>query len=210
MFIGAAPGKENAEYDKYILPQLKAWGYSIDIKYCTDLESLTEEDYAPYDFIFLSETVHSSEMSPLKNIPKPMLCSDGWGGKEGALAFGSDTSFGILEPAQPVIFLDGSANHLLAAGYSPGTVIEMGTVLDRKDPCLIVWGKPSIPVIPIAGVESDPSQLIVYGVEKGTENVFGEIINNKVAVIGVHAWGYDVLTKDGIKVFKAGIEWILE
>lgn len=154
MFIGAAPGKENAEYDKHLIPQLEAWGYIIDKKhYSTDLASFTAEDYAPYDFIFLSESVHSSEMSPLKDIPKPMLCSDGWGAKESALAFGSDTSIGILEPAQPVVFLDGAANHSLAAGYTPGTVVELGTVTDRKDPCLIVWGKPSIPVISIAGVD---------------------------------------------------------
>lgn len=210
MFIGAAPGKENAEYDKHIIPQIEAWGYIIDkTHYSTDLASLTEADYAPYDFIFLSETVNSSDMSPLKNIAKPMLCSDGWGAKESALSFCSDTSCGILEPAQPVIFLDGAASHPLAAGYTPGTVVEMGTVTERNDPCLIVWGKPSIPVIPIAGVESDPTQLIVYGIEKGTKNISDQVINHRVAVVGVHAWGYDVLTEAGVKLFKAGIEWVL-
>jgi hypothetical protein len=80
----------------------------------------------------------------------------------------------------------------------------------RKDPCLIVWGKPTIPVIPIAGVESDSTRLIVYGIEKGTTNASGLAIKNRVAIVGVHAWGYDVLTEAGVKVFKAGIEWVLE
>jgi hypothetical protein len=209
MFICAAPGEENAEYDKHIIPRLESWGYVVDKHFSTELPNYTESDYEPYDFIFLSETTHSSKMSPLKDIPKPMLCSDGWGAKESSLAFGSGEPVGILEPAQPVIFLNGAAGHPLGAGYTPGTIVELGTVLEREDPCLIVWAKPTIPIIPIAGVESDSTQLIVYGIEKGTTNVSGEAIKNRVAVVGVHAWGYDVLTEAGVKVFKAGIGWIL-
>jgi hypothetical protein len=211
MFIGATPGEENAEYDKHIIPQLKEWGYEIDKKHnCSELENFTEADYEPYDFIFLSETVNSGKMSTLKNVPIPMLCSDGWGAKASALAFAPEDAVGIHEPALPVVFLDGAKDQPLAAGYKPGAVVEIGTVTDRKDPCLIVWGKPTISIIPIAGVKSDPSQLIVYGIEKNTKNINGETINNRVAVIGLHAWGYDVLTEAGVKLFKAGIDWILE
>jgi hypothetical protein len=210
MLIGAAPGEENAEYDKHIIPQLKAWGYVVEKHLSSDLPGYTEADYAPYDFIFLSETTHSSKMSPLKKIPKPMLCSDGWGAKGSSLAFGSGEPVGIIEPAQPVIFLATAAGHPLAAGYNPGTVVELGAVSDSVGPCLIVWGKPTIPVIPIAAVEADSTQLIVYGIEKGTTNATGEAIKNRVAVVGVHAWGYDDLTEAGVKLFKAGIEWILE
>jgi hypothetical protein len=209
MFIGASPGAENAEYDKYIIPELEAWGYIVEKHPATDLPSYTEADYAPYDFIFLSETTNSADMPPLKSIPKPMLCSDGWGAKVSSLAFCSEEQVGILEPAQPIIFLEGADESPLGAGYTAGTVIELGTVLLRKDPCLIVWGKPTIPVIPIAGVESDPTQLIVYGVEKGTVNASGEVIENRVAMVGLHAWGYKYITEDGAKVFKAGIEWVL-
>lgn len=210
MLISAAEGAENAEYDKYIIPRLEAWGYVVDKHIATDIPSYTETDYAPYDFIFLSETTNSADMPPLRNIPKPMLCSDGWGAKASSLAFCSGEQVGILEPAQPIVFLKGAEESPLAAGYSPGTVIELGTVLLRKDPCLIVWAKPTIPVIPIAGVESDPTRLIVYGIEKGTENASGEAIKNRVAVVGLHAWGYKVITEDGAKVFNAGIEWVME
>ncbi|MFO7656685.1 MAG: hypothetical protein R6W78_06425 [Bacteroidales bacterium] len=210
MFICAAPGEENAEYDQYIIPQLEAWGYVVDIHYSSELQNYTASDYEPYDFIFLSETTHSSKMSALKDIPKPLLCSDGWGAKESSLAFCSGEPVGIHEPAKPVVFLDKAANHTLGAGYAPGTVVELGNVLELENPCLIVWAKPTIPIIPIAGVESDPTQLIVYGIEKGTKNAFGEAIKNRVAVVGIHAWGYDDLTEAGVKVFKAGINWILE
>jgi hypothetical protein len=210
MLIGAAPGAENAEYDKYIIPQLQAWGYVVDKHLSSDLPNYSEKDYSPYDFIFLSETTNSGDMSPLISIPKPMLCSDGWGAKVSALAFCSGDQVGILEPAQPVVFLDEAEGHPLGAGYTAGNVVELGKVLLRKDPCLIVWAKPTIPVIPIAGVESDPAQLIIYGIEKGTTNASGQVIKHRVAVVGVHAWGYDVLTEAGVKAFKAGIEWVME
>jgi hypothetical protein len=208
MFIGAPTGAENAEFDQYIIPLLKSWGYQVTVYYSTNIPKLTAKDYAPYDFIFLSETTHSRDMAPLKGIAKPMLCSDGWAAKESALAFGKGEPVGILEPARPVVFLKEAMKHPLAAGYTPGTVVELGAVKGPK-PCLIVWGKPTIPVIPIAGVATDPSRLVVYGIEKGTRNASGDLIQNRVAVVGIHAWGYDDLTEAGKKMFQAGIEWIL-
>jgi hypothetical protein len=210
MFICAAPGEENAEYDKHIIPQLESWGYVVDIHHSSELPNYTEANYEPYNFIFLSETTHSKDMSPLKSIPKPMLCTDGFGAKEGSLAFATGEPVGAFEPAQPVIFLADAEGHTLGAGYSPGTVVELGNVLETTNPCLLIWAKPTIPIIPIAGAESDPTQLIVYGIEKGTINASGEAIKNRVAVVGIHAWGYDDLTEAGVKVFKAGIDWILE
>ena len=210
LFIGHDPNIEpNAENDPFMVAHLDSMGYRVEAIFMSDALGFSDEDYADYDFIFLSETTYSGDMSPLKDIPKPMLCSDGWGAKESSLAFGLGEPVGILEPAQPVIFLNGAAGHPLGAGYTPGTIVELGTVLERKDPCLIVWAKPTIPIIPIAGVESDSTQLIVYGIEKGTTNASGEAIKNRVAVVGVHAWGYDVLTEAGVKVFKAGIDWVL-
>ena len=210
MFIGAAPCEENAEYDAFILPWLKSLGYIVHRHFSSDLHTYTEADFSPYDFIFLSETSSSADMKYLKDIPKPMLSSDGWGAKASALAFCSGEQVNIYEPAEPVVFLEEAEEHPLGAGYKKGTVIDLGTVLLRKDPCLVVWAKPTIPVIPIAGIESKPDELVVYGVEKGTRNADGTVIKHKVAVVGVHAWGYDVLTEACKKVIKAGIKWVLD
>ena len=210
MFIGAGACEENAEYDAHILPHLKSWGYDVHRHLSSDLPGYTEADYAPYDFIFLSETTNSADMQYLNDIPKPMLCSDGWGAKAGALDFCPVDQVNIYEPAEPVVFLKGSAEHPLGAGYTEGTVADLGTVLLRKDPCLVVWAKPDIPVIPIAGIESHPEQLVVYGIDKGTRNISGQVVQHRVAMIGVHAWGYDVLTDEGVNLMKAGIEWILD
>jgi hypothetical protein len=209
LLIGAPEGAENAEFDRHIIPRLEAWGYVVEKRLSSDLPNLKDSDYAPYDFVFLSETTNSAHMAPLRNIPKPMLCSDGWGAKESALAFGTGDPVGILEPSQPVVFLDSAKNHPLAAGYAPGTVVDLATVEQESQPALLVWGQPTIPVIAIAGVQSDPTRLAVYGIEKGTVNAKGETIGHRVVVIGTHAWSYDDLTESGEKVFKAGIEWIL-
>ena len=206
MFIGATPGRENSEYDAYIIPQLEAWGYIIDKKHnSTDIDEYTEADFAPYDFIFLSETMHSSLMSPLRDIKLPMLCSDGFGGKESALGFAPDSDTNLYDPARPIVFLDGGAGHPLAAGYTPGTVVDLGT-----NACISMWGKPSIDIIPIAGTEGNTSQLVIYGIEKGTQNMYGDTINHRVAVVGIHAFCYNVLSQAGVDTFKAGIEWILK
>lgn len=210
MFIGAAPGAENQEYDQYIIPQLEEWGYIVEKHDATKLSNYTDEDYEQYDFIFLSESTSSTDMEALRSIPKPMLNSDGWGAKASALAFCSKEQVGILEPAKPVVILDKAADHPFSAGYQPGTVLELGNVLLRKDPCLVVWAKPTIPVIPIAGLESDPSKLVVYGIEKGTQNALGTELKNRVATVGIHAWCYDVVTEDGVNLVKTGIDWILD
>ena len=139
-----------------------------------------------------------------------MVCSDGWAVKESALAFGVGEPCGILEPSQPIVLLDSAKNHPLAAGFAPGTVLEFATVEDEPQPALLVWGKPTIPVIPIAGVESDPTQLAIYGIEEGTTNATGDTIPHRVVVLGPHAWGYDDLTEPGEQLFKAAINWVLE
>lgn len=203
MFIGATPGRENSTYDRYIMPLLEEWGYVIDKKHnSTDLPAYTDADYAPYDFIFLSETVHSSMMEPLRTIRKPMFNSDGHSAKESALGFALGSPADLIDPA-PIVFFENADGHPLAAGFSPGST---ATLCAGKH---YVWSTPTIPVIKIAGLESDVSKLLVYGVEKGTENVAGDTIDHRVALVGVHAFGYNSLTEAGVKLFQAGIEWVL-
>ncbi|MGD9202802.1 MAG: T9SS type A sorting domain-containing protein, partial [Chitinispirillia bacterium] len=202
MLIGATPGRENSTYDKFIIPQLEEWGYTVDKKHnCIDIKSFTEEHYAKYDFIFLSETVHSSLMGPLRSIPLPMMCSDGFGVQETALAFAKGKPCKLID-TEPIKIMDAGKDHPLAAGIAPGTVTDVCEVG-------IVWNTPSIPVISIACLASDESKMMVYGIEKGTKNAVGDEIKNRVAMFGIHAFGYSSLTENSVKLFKAGIEWVL-
>lgn len=204
MLITCDPGYENEAYDDFIIPLLESWGFIIDKKhFSADVASYTAADYEPYDFIFVSETVLSDDAVPLKEIPLPMLCSDGWMAKEASLGFAIGSPCDMPD-AEPIIFLDEAAGHPLAAGFTPGTVIDL---CDASD--LLVWGQPTIPIIPIAGLESNPERLLVYGIEAGTINTYGDSIQNRVAMIGVHAFGYETLTAEAEQLYIAGINWIL-
>jgi hypothetical protein len=205
MFVCANDGEENYQYDEFIIPLLESWGYIIDKKHEAQyVANYTAADFLPYDFIFISETTMSDDIKILRNAPLPMLNSDGYTAKELSLGYGPGRPCGFVEPPEPVIFLEEGNGHPLAAGYTPGTVIDLCSTSD-----LLVWGQPTIPVILIAGLESDPSRLLVYGIEAGTINIFGTTIENKVAMIAVHAFGYETLTEDAVNLYKAGINWIL-
>jgi hypothetical protein len=209
MLVTAADGEENSEWNEYIKQRLEAWGYSVD-KLHTRLDVLDYEqsDYALYDFIFLSETLDSRVpgMDKLKNIPLPMVNSDGWAAKEAVFGFGSEQ--GIHEPTVPSVILNAAENHALSAGISTEESFSFGTS-GRKD-CLLVWTKPAVEVTAIAAVASNPEQIVVYGLEKGAKNMAGEAISNRVATIGTHAWCYDNLSDSSEELFKAAINWVLE
>jgi hypothetical protein len=208
MLIGASPGEENADWDDYIIPKLRDWGYEVDRKHTrAEILKYTDKDFAPYDFIFLSETLDSRipGMDKLRSIPLPMLNSDGWGAKPSVFAFGEKQ--GMLEKLVSVEFLDAAEDHPLGAGYAPGTVVEFGS--KGKRTCFSVWGTPTVDAVPIAAVDGESEKLMIYGIEKGTLNAAGDAIQHRVATIGIHAWCYDNLTKAGEDVFKAGIEWVL-
>jgi hypothetical protein len=206
MFVACDPGYELEEFDDFIIPRLEAWGYVIDKKHFTgDLDGYTAADYAPYDFIFVSESALSGDVVPLRDIPLPMLCSDGWMAKESSLGFATGEPCNMIA-RESVIFLDGAAGHPLAAGYTPGTVFDLCTTTAEV---ALIWSQPTISVIPIAGLASDPTRLLVYGIEQGTPNAHGTPIGNRVVMVGVHAFGYSNLTDEAVDLYNAGIEWIL-
>ena len=58
-------------------------------------------------------------------------------------------------------------------------------------------------------MSTDPSKFILYGVEKGTLLVDGEVTQNRAACFGLHEAGYPFITEAGYKFLKAEIDWIL-
>jgi hypothetical protein len=212
MLIGAAPGEEHGQADgpdADMKKWLEKWGYVVDKKTSTDVPNLTEADFKAYNFMFISETVLSDKIAPLKHIPLPMLNSDGYAVKELSFNWAPGTPAGIHEPGVPITILEEAKGHQLAAGYEPGVPLEVGYLATKSD-CLTNWGIPTINVIPIASVQSNPEELVIYGIEKGTKNVSGEVMQNRVALVGIHCWCYNNLKEPGIKLFKAAINWVLE
>ena len=191
------------EGDQYMFDALTAWGYVPTAVLSSDLGFFVEADYADYDFIFASESVGSSSLAPIKLVPKPLLNSEGWASKPASLAWADPASAENLAP-EPCVIVD-NTGHALAAGMAEGTVFD----LCSDAAALIVACIPTVDIIPVAALESDPTKMVVYGVDAGTVLTDGDISGNKAASVQVHEFGYLFLTDEAIDLYKAGIQWIL-
>ncbi len=187
--------------DTILYEKLVEWGYDVDIYPSADLAILFPEEFDPYDFMFVSETIGSGDLNPIKTIPVPMVLSEGWAVKPTALDWQSDRDINNFEP-QDVKIVD-NTGHILAAGFTGGATVTLVTA------GYVIASVPQIPIIPIAVLTSDETKQVIYGVEAGTQNVLEDTIQSKVAVIGVHAEGYETITDDAWKFFQAGIDWVL-
>ena len=192
------------EGDQVMFDQIVAWGYDVTAVLSSDLEFFVDADYADYDFIFASESVGSSSLAPLKLIPIPLVNSEGWASKPGALAWSDPASSENLAP-EPCVIVDNTGSPL-AAGMAEGTVFD----LCSDAAALIVPTIPTVDVIPIAALQSDPAKLMVYGVEKGTILTDGSISGNRAAGVHIHEFGYLYLTDAALDLYKAALEWVME
>jgi len=188
--------------DNTLYEKLVDWGYDIDAITSGDLTIMFPEEFDPYDFIFVSETIGSGDLNPIKTIPVPMVLSEGWAVKPTALDWQTDRDVNNYDPEDVKIVDD--TGHTLAAGFSTGAMVTLVTE------GFVIGSVPQIPIIPIAVLSSDNTKQVIYGIEAGTPNALGDIIESKVAVIGIHAEGYHTLTEDAWKFFEAGINWVLD
>ena len=71
MFVSAAadPGDER---DLPVIEKLLSWGYDVTVVASNTIATMTEDDYAQYDFAFLSESPNSSDFAGMKGHPAPL------------------------------------------------------------------------------------------------------------------------------------------
>lgn len=193
--------------DNALNDSLIAWGYDVTPVAAGDISFLFKEDYAQYDFIVGSESMNSGALSQgmMKTIPLPLLNLEGWCVKPGALDWQTDRDVNNYPP-EPVQIVD-NTGHPLAAGFSAGDLVDL--TKPTTDEIFIVGSVPQIPIIPIAGLSSDPTKLVIYGIEAGTVNAVGDTLLNRVATIGLHEFSYGLITDDAVKLIKAGMDWVL-
>ena len=65
--------------ESQIVEKLFEWGYDVFTITASELAALTADDYAQYDFAFLSETPNSSDFAPLRGHPLPIFTTEAWG-----------------------------------------------------------------------------------------------------------------------------------
>ncbi|MFC1570104.1 T9SS type A sorting domain-containing protein [bacterium] len=202
LFVCANDGPRDTE--NIVIDLLTVWGYNVVTEISSELPFYALDDYAPYDFIFASEAVGSSSLEPLKLIPKPLVNTEGWASRVEALCW-SDPNSAINEIPQPVLIVD-ETNHPLAAGFTLGETVNLVT-----DPAgWIISTVPTIDIIPIAVLESDPSKSVIYGIETGTVLTDGSVTENRAACVPIHEMGYSSMTDEALLFTQAAINWVTE
>ncbi len=196
--------------DQIINDKLVEWGYEVTPQAPSDLKYLFPEDYANYDFAFISESIGSGDLSAsatspsggtFYSIPLPTASLEGWLVKPGAMDW--QTVRNVNNFAPELIKIVDNTGSVLAAGFSEGSTVTL-----CGSDGLLVGSVPQIPIIPIATLSSNDSMQVIYGIEAGTINAVGDTILNRVAVIGINAVSYTSLTEDAFKFIKAGINWV--
>lgn len=198
LFVSSV-GTTGTSSEAGIIAKLQEWGYVLTI---VNTSTLPTVNFSSYDFCYASESVNSSNLTPLKGHPLPLVVTEAWASKPGVLNWSNPASASNVVPG-PVVIVD-STNHPLAAGFSQGSLV---TLVASQSTVGLITTVPTITIIPIAVLQSNPSKSVVYGIEKGTTLTDGSIAMNRAVCIGIHESGFSNITEDGFRILKAAIEW---
>jgi len=173
------------------------------------------DEIKTYDFGFISETVDSKVLIPLKGAPIPLFYLElyartyttGWCPHPGEF-WGGDGSGAIK--------IVDETGHPLSAGYAKDAEIEIVEGSDEPDAWL-TYCNPGIDIIPIAVLASDPTKYNIFGVEAGTPlypNASDQVdpnlpSENRCVAFGIHSAAFASMTDDAWKFIDAGIAWML-
>ena len=183
----------------------------------------TVEEIKAFDFVFVSESISSSDTPILKGAPAPIFYTECWASKWDITGWApnnnaSATFYGSTPEGENIIkIVDGS--HPLAAGFNTNdeiTIVTSTTVDGNGEYWYLTFSRPEVDYIPIAEISTDPTKKVVFGVEAGTilhnaENVKdGSLVSeNRCAVVGIFANANEFMTDEAFTLIQAGIDWIL-
>jgi hypothetical protein len=194
--------------------------YTVDIATGDDVKAhvYSVDDFKAYDFVFVSESVSSSDTKDLKGAPIPVFYTELWAAKWDVAGWvptnESPTYYGNTTVDETVVkIVDGA--HPLAAGFATGT--ELVLVTDSENATdYLCYAVPQVDYIPVATLAADETKVVVMGIEAGTvlyneENVKdGSLVTAaRCAAVGINANANNFLTDDAFALIQAGIDWIL-
>ena len=172
------------------------------------------DEIKTYDFGFVSETVDSKVLIPLKGVPIPLMYLElygrtyttGWCPHPGEFWGGVESG---------TIKIVDDTGHPLAAGYAKDAEIEI--VKGSDEDAWLTYCDPGVDFIPIAVLASDPTHNTIFGIEAGTAlypNASNQVdpnllSENRCVGFGIHSGAYSTMTEDSWKFIDAGIAWIL-
>ena len=190
--------------------------YIVDVIAGGDVNSYGLDYFQQYDFIFVSESIHSNDTRILKGAPVPMFYTELWSSKwdvTGWVPINESPTYYGNTPESIIKIVN--ENHELSAGY--GLNSEIALVSRSHDGLnFLTYSVPQVEHIRIGVLASDESKVVVMGVEKGTvlynaENVKdGSFVSqSRVAAVGISFAANTYMTDDAFNLIDAGINWIL-
>jgi hypothetical protein len=193
--------------------------YIVEITTGNDVNAhlFTPDDFKEFDFVFVSESISSSDTKDLKGAPVPIFYTELWSSKWDITGWvPTNTSGTYYENTTEKVVLIVNDDHPLAAGFSAGTEITISDSTLDPNGAILTYSVPQIDFINIAVLAADPTRTVVMGVEAGTALYNAENVNdgslvseNRCAAVGINATSNTFITDDGFKLIDAGIKWIL-
>ncbi|MBN1781220.1 T9SS type A sorting domain-containing protein [bacterium] len=194
--------------------------YTVEIITGDDINNhfFTADDFRMFDFVFVSESISSSDTEDLKGAPTPCFYTELWSSKWDIAGWvPTNTSGTYYENSKESIITVINGDHPLAAGFSTGTDIIVCDGTNDPNGSILTYSVPQVDHIPIAVIAAEPERVVVMGIEKGTSLYNAENVNdgswvseNRVAAVGINATANDFITEEGFQLIQAGINWILE
>jgi len=200
---GFAPLASDPIVNKFV-----EWGLDLTYINTTEAALYFEEDYAPFDFVFVDEVVPSSSLEPINLLEGhiiPLLTTENYAPRATILGYLTNQQ-AVNIAAEAVKIHNG--DHPLAAGFATGSEVVINDGAGANED--LIPNLPEIDFIPIAESKSWPGLYVAYGVDAGGTTVNGVPITHRGAVLGFHENGYSAINENGFKLLKAAIDWITE
>jgi hypothetical protein len=208
LFVIRKDAFEGKEADEHIAEHLKSLGFDLTIADQMDPQSVAQGQ----DAVILSATCSKYKLSnKYRDVPIPVLVLEGlfadtmrMAGRYRYIDYGEHG-----EPKEsddpPVDYLDIVGSwHPMAAGLKPGLLHFI------KEPDVLKWAIPEPSAISIASVPGEQEQKAIFGYEKGAAMYGGYIAPARRAIFPLDNPAFDDLTEQGLALFDASIQWIVE
>jgi len=206
--------------DGVLVDWLTAEGYTVTE--ATDDEMKSEfyfdDEITAHDFVVVSESVGSGNISQLKGLAIPVVSLEMWASKWDVFGWVPNNTSGTYyenSTENTIRILDGS--HPLAAGFA--TDAEIDIVDGTDDVQFTNYSNPQVEHIPVAElITSTPEQpqLVVFGIEEGTwlyqaqdTDPDGSVIAGaRIAGVGISFNANNYITDDGYTILRAAVSWV--
>lgn len=156
---------------------------------------------AAADLVVVAPSVASIDVNTkLRDIPVPVLVFENQLFDDMGMTGTETSEYGNLGSQTKVSVL--TASHPLAAGLPAGSHIVY------IQSTFVTWGHPNENAIKVASVEGDPSKVVIFGYEKGSQ-MEGMVAPERRLGFFLENEGAGLLTGKGVALLDAALDWLV-